>query len=333
MNMKNELMSIEDVNVLINLGRVLVLAGDEALFAKLDVGNWIGGTIPCFMGENGGEVNYTDLFVTDFTNTVTNFSIKAYDAGEITTTMLRDRYSKGFSYLLLPAFSEVHQSYALNTRDAPTLFDVPMMGWITGVHLDNIATKPPKVINGKTGVISGAKGLVLHCELNEGTYAEVDIVNIYEQRESDKITFQEDSFSCSDCLINGVPANLADYYKKHKIDVSLPLVANYSGASINVSIEAIDEEEKRVSFFAPVLRGQEYSIAKPIDDLYATFSNALPQDISDSLCSCNCILNYANIKMENKLSGDYRGPFTFGEIAYVLVNQTLVTLSINNLND
>jgi len=330
MNVKNELMSIEAANVLINAGKVLVIAGDESLFSKLDLGNWIGGTVSCFMGENGGEVNHTEVFVSDFTDTIASFSMKEYDANEITTTMFQDRYSKGFSYLLLPGFSEVHQTYALKTRDASTLFDVPMMGWVTGVPLMDIKTKAPKVINGKTGVVSATKGLVLHCELKEGTYAELDIVNIYEQRVGDIITFQEDSFSCSDCLINGAPANLADYYIKNKIDVSLPLVANYSGASINVSITSVDEAAKRVSFFAPVLRGQEYSIAKPIEDLYGTFSNALPQDISDLLCSCNCILNYTNIDMKNKLSGDFRGPFTFGEIAYVLVNQTMITLSLHS---
>ncbi|CAA6798364.1 MAG: Unknown protein [uncultured Aureispira sp.] len=328
MNMKNELMSVADVNTLINAGRVLVIAGDEALFAKLDLGNWIGGTIPCFMDKEGAGINYTDVFVTDFTDVIANFSIKEYNAAEITTTMLTDRYSGGFSYLLLPAFSELHQTYALKSSEASTLFDIPIMGWITGVHLDLMGVKPPKVINGKTGVISGNKGLVLHCELKEGTHAEVDIVNIYQNTKADKIVFQEDSFSCSDCLINGTPANLADYYIANKLDLSLPLVADYSGAAINVCVQAVDEEKKEVSFFGPVLRGQEYSIAEPIDDLFGTFSNALPKDTSGLICSCNCMLNYVNIEMENKLLGDYRGPFTFGEIAYVLVNQTMVTLSL-----
>lgn len=124
------------------------------------------------------------------------------------------------------------------------------------------------------------------------------------------------------------PANLADYYIENKLNLSLPLVADYSGAAINVCVQAVDEEKKEVSFFGPVLRGQEYSIAEPIDDLFGTFSNALPKDTSGLICSCNCMLNYVNIEMENKLLGDYRGPFTFGEIAYVLVNQTMVTLSL-----
>lgn len=328
MNLKNKLMSVADVNALIDLGSVLVIAGDENLFSKLSLGNWIGGTIPYFMNTDGGGVNHTDLFVADLTEIVTNFAIKDYSNNEITTTMLDERYANGFSYLLLPAFSEIHQTYALKTRDASSLFDVPVMGWVTGVHLDDIGTKTPKVINGKTGAVLENQGLVLHCELQENSYAELDIVNIYEQRDGDVITFQEDSFSCSDCLINGEPANLADYFVENDVDPALPLVANYSGASINVSVQAVDKEKKEVSFFAPLLRGQEYYIAKPIEDLYGTFSNALPQETDNLLCSCNCILNYVNIEMENKLAGDFRGPFTFGEIAYVLVNQTLVTLSV-----
>lgn len=328
MNVKNKLMSIADVNTLIKSDKVLVIAGDENLFSNLELGNWIGGTIPYFMNTDGGGENHSDLFVTDLTDIVTKVNIKEYQKDEVMTTMLEDRCIGGFSYLLLPAFSEIHQTYALKTRDASSLFDVPIMGWITGVHLDDIGTKTPKVINGKTGAVLENQGVVLHCELEEDAYAELDIVNIYEQGDGDVITFQEDSFSCSDCLINGASANLADYFVENDVDPTFPLVANYSGASINVSVQAVDEEKKEVSFFAPLLRGQEYYIAKPIEDLYGTFSNALPQNTSTLLCSCNCILNYVNIEMENKLAGDFRGPFTFGEIAYVLVNQTLVTLSV-----
>jgi len=329
MNMQNKLMSIADANILINLKRILVIAGDETLLSKVDLGNWIGGTIPYFMDKNGGVVNCTDVFVTDLTDVAANFTIKEYRSDEIITTMLGDRYSNGFSYLLLPAFSEIHQIYALKAQNTSSLFDIPIMGWITGVHLNDIGSKIPKVVNGKTGAMLENQGAVIHFELNKGRYAELDIVNIYKQGKGDIITFQEDSFSCFDCLINGQLVNLSDYYVKNKIDLSLPLIANYSGAFINVSVQAIEEKERQMSFFAPLLRGQEYYVAEPIEDLYATFSNALPQDVDDLLCSCNCILNYVNIGMENKLSGDFRGPFTFGEIAYVLVNQTMVTLSLH----
>lgn len=323
-------MSVQETNQLINSGHILVIAGEEEVLNKLNTGDWIGGTIPYFMnGESGGVVDQEQVFVTDFTAVVAQAKIQVYNEEQITKTMLEDRFKDGFSYVLLPAFSSIHQTYALKTGEEPTLFDVPTMGWITGVHLDDIGTKTPKVINGKTGEVLSDKGCVLHCQLPTDKYGELSIVNIYEQGLGDKITFKEDDFSCSDCWINGEPANLADYYVKNEIDVSLPLVADYSGASINVSIQSVDAETGKVAFFAPVLNTREYHIAKPIDDLYAAFCGDLPEDTSGVVCSCNCVLNYVNIGMKGKLSGKFTGPFTFGEIAYVLVNQTMVVLSIH----
>jgi hypothetical protein len=329
MNIKNELMSVADVNILIDAGKTLIIAGEEHLLTQLSKGNWIGGTTPYFMDHKGGVIDQERVFVTDFTEAAVAFKIGVYNSQEVVSEMLEDRYTGGFSYVLLPAFSEIHQSYALNNQDSSTLFDIPTMGWIMGVHLDDIGKKTAKVINGKTGVLLENKSCVLHCQLPEDTHAEIDIINVYEQGEGDTITFLENSFTCHDCLINGEPANLAEYYIEHQIDVSLPLVANYSGASINVSIQQVDEANKQVVFYAPVLTTKEYQIAKPVPELYNTFENLLPQESADIICSCNCILNYLGLGLQNKKLGGFRGPFTFGEIAYVLVNQTMVTLSIH----
>ncbi|MBL4648273.1 MAG: hypothetical protein JKY03_00980 [Aureispira sp.] len=331
MNVKNELMSIADVNTLIESGKSLTIAGEEHLLKQLSKGNWVGGTTPYFMNHDGGVINQEQVFMTDFTEVGVAFKIGVYDSQQILKEMLEDRYVGGFSYVLLPAFSEIHQSYALNNRDASTLFDVPTIGWVMGVHLDDIGQKTAKVINGQTGVIFENKACVLHCKLPEGAYAEIDIVNVYEQGEGDKITFLENSFTCQDCLINGESANLAEYYIKNKIDVSLPLVANYSGVSINVSIQQVDEVNKQMVFYAPVLTTEEYQIAKPVPSLYDTFESMLPSNTADITCSFNCILNYLGLELEGKKLGDFRGPFTFGEIAYVLVNQTMVTLSIQKI--
>ena len=45
-----------------------------------------------------------------------------------------------------------------------------------------------------------------------------------------------------------------------------------------------------------------------------------------SLFSCNCILNYLYGGLEGKHTGSVYGPITFGEIAHLLLNQTLVQL-------
>lgn len=331
MNVKNELMSVEAVNALIEVGKTLIIAGEECLLAQLSKGNWVGGTTPYFMDYEGGVVSEEKIFVTDFTDHCTEFSIEVYNEEQILKKMLTDRYKNGFTYILLPAFSVIHEYYALKNHEESSLFDVPTLGWVMGVHLAEIGKKAPKVINGKTGGFFDDYGLALHCKLKEEQYAKIDLINIYEEGEGDVIIPLEDAFSCSDCLINGKRINLAEYYIENKIDTSLPLVANYSGASINVSIQDLDEKNKKVAFFAPLLSAQEYRIAKPVSELYKALVDNLPENTSNIACSFNCMFNYLNLELNGKVLGNFRGPFTFGEIAYVLVNQTMVTLSIITL--
>jgi len=45
-----KLFGLQDVTKMINTGHRMILAGDEELLKKLPKGNWIGGTIPYFMG-------------------------------------------------------------------------------------------------------------------------------------------------------------------------------------------------------------------------------------------------------------------------------------------
>lgn len=330
MNTQNKLMPLGAVNQLIDAGHVLSIAGHEELLRQLHKGNWMAGTTPYFMDKDGGGVDYTQVFVTDLTDIVTNFKIKTYTEDTVTSTMLEDRYDNGFTLIVLPAFSSIHQTYALQAGEQTTLFDKPVMGWIAGIHLEKIGQESPKVIDGSTGEVFENRAAVLHGELPSTQYAELDIVNIYDQGDGDTFTFEENTFKCTTCMINGKSTNLADYYKTNNVDSTLPLVANYAGASINISIESISEEAHSVSFFAPLLKGREYKVAKSVEDKYTTFCALLPKDETPIIFSCNCILNYVHIGMQNKFAGDLKGPFTFGEVAYILVNQTMVTLSIKD---
>jgi hypothetical protein len=45
--------------------------------------------------------------------------------------------------------------------------------------------------------------------------------------------------------------------------------------------------------------------------------------------SCNCVLNYLHGQLEGRHTGALLGPMTFGEIAYQLLNQTLVHVSVS----
>jgi hypothetical protein len=321
-------MPLEAVNQLIDAGHVLTIAGHEELLRQLHKGNWMAGTTPYFMDKDGGGVDYNQVFVTDLTDIITNFQVKTYTEETVTSTMLEDRYDNGFSLIILPAFSSIHQTYALQAGEQASLFDKPIMGWIAGIHLEKIGQESPKVIDGSTGEVFENRAAVLHGELPSDKYAELDLINIYDQGAGDTFTFEENAFKFTNCMVNGKPTNIAHYYKENKIDSTLPLVANYAGASINVSIESVNEED--VSFFAPLLQGREYKVAKSVDDKYTTFCALLPKDETPIIFSCNCILNYVHIGMQNKFAGNLKGPFTFGEVAYILVNQTMVTLSIKN---
>ena len=52
--MQKTMMTKEEVKALIEAGKTLLLAGSESLLADLPKGRWIGGTIPYFMGDEGG---------------------------------------------------------------------------------------------------------------------------------------------------------------------------------------------------------------------------------------------------------------------------------------
>lgn len=325
--MRNTLMTPSEAAALVAEGRLLMIAGNEQLLAQIGKGHWIGGTIPYFMGEDGGCEDFEHVFVTDFTDVVTNFSIKAYAAPEL-GQMLTDRYSDGFSYILLPAFSEPHSDYALKVRYMDNLFDVPTMGWVTGVHISEIGTKKPKVINGETGEVLDNECIAMHMQLPADKLAGIEIVNIYAQSDSVEFSFPHDSFTVSDCLINGKAGNLADYLVVNNVDLSLPLVADHGGALINADIQNVDKEARTVSFFAPILSTQEYKIAEPIADRYAAFLDTMPEDNSQVICSCNCLSSYLQLGLNGKHTKGVTSPFTFGEIAYILVNQTMVMLSL-----
>jgi hypothetical protein len=62
-----------------------------------------------------------------------------------------------------------------------------------------------------------------------------------------------------------------------------------------------------------------------------TFNSMIPTGNNDAIAfSCNCILNYLYAELEGKQTGNFTGPITFGEVAYQLLNQTMVYLDIQD---
>lgn len=325
-----QLYSVQETTTAIEAGKVLWLAGDEALLKQLPKGRWIGATIPYFMSPSGGQTSRDKIFVHELNpGAAQRIQIKYYNTGTI-HNITKEAPENGFSILLLPALTDIHLQYAQNAPDYEDMFIKPVAGWVAGIHLDDLNTVKPLVFNGGTGESSDEKAVVMHVTLAPGKVANIGIVNIQEQGDGDAFEFQQTGFSAENVLVNGVEQNFADYLVNNEIDIKQPLVADYSGAGINVSFRDIDKDNKVVSFYAPVFHGVEYKLAKPVDEYIDSFISALPKLDNAVSFSCNCILNYLYSELEGKKTPPMFGPMTFGEIAYQLLNQTLVYLVIED---
>ncbi len=317
------------VTAMIAAGKNLLLAGDEKSLQDLPPGFWIAGTIPYFIGEQGGVFTQDQIYVTELPDYVIKAEVKIYDETNI-HHVYRDAPQHGFSVIIIPSSCSTHFTFALNAPGFPGFATRPLIGWIAGVALDEVKSIP-KVFDGTQGQALENGAVVLHVHLPANKLVEIDIVNIFEQGEGDAITFPQDGFSATDALINGQLKNFANYLTENRIDTKLPLVANLYGAMINTSFQGIDFAKKQVNFYAPVFAGISYKIARPVGDYMSHFLTELPAGVGDNLFfSCNCILNYIYADLAGKKTANFTGPITFGEIAYQLLNQTMAYLTIQD---
>lgn len=323
------LLTLPAAAALIGAGETLAIAGDADLLAQLPRGRWIGGSIPYFMAQDGGEMSRQRVFVTRIPTTTAadGATIHLYSAEELDQVCL-DAPANGYSIIIIPAFSAVHSKFARQAPNFEDMFIKPLIGWVAGVHLDDLASRKPCVVNGETGQASEDAAIVMHVGLPDDRYARVDIVNLFKQGGGDRLRFGETGFSAETCLVNGRPTNFADYLLERKADLRFPLVADYSGAMVNVSIKGIDQDASRVDFYAPVFDDIEYRLAESLPNYVDAFSDAVAQSTGSVAFSCNCILNYLYSELEGKHLDRMPGPMTFGEIAYQLLNQTLVYMAI-----
>jgi hypothetical protein len=325
------LCSVERVCGLIGSGRPLLIAGHADLLRQLPRGAWLGGTIPYFMTEEGGVENETELLVTELPATCSLERLKVYDREHL-GELPGDYPENGLSFIVLPAASQTLSQFARQGPELPGFFDRPLVGWVSGLALDELHTRKPLVFDGTTGQAHEDAAVVMHLRLERGWCAKADIINLFRAGDGDRITFPSSGFSAGACLVNGAPTQLVDYLLSKGIDQRLPLVADYSGAAINVSIQTVDEASGRVSFFAPVFEGVEYRFAAPTGPYQEAFKNELASRRGEPLFTCNCVLNYLYAQLHGEKTPGAEGPFTFGEIAWMLLNQTVVYVTLERTN-
>jgi len=322
-------MDLEPLIEKINQREFLIIAADELMLKQLPSGNWIAGSIPYFMGQEGGEISQEKAFVNTIEGLDLNNAprIMPYDVNSI-KNIAQDAPENGFTITILPAGSAVHAEYAENAPNYKNMFFSPIIGWIAGSHLEE-AESQPQVGFGTANMLMTDKAIAMHVPLSDSQFANINIVNLFEQGAGPSISFEETGFSASDCLIDGQPAKFSEYVQNNNIDTRLPLVADYNGVNINVSIKELLSES--VEFYAPIFSKVKYQFANPVVDYVTELDKAIAsQQLPETSFSFNCILNFLYAELENKKTAQLTGPFTFGEIAYQLLNQTLVYLSIEN---
>ena len=326
----NSLQTIPEVQAAIAAGEPLFLAGSRSALSQLPRGNWVGGTISYFMADEGGLRAEDRIFVTPIPSFA--FHTRAEDYGpEDLARIYRDAPVHGFTFLVLPAGTQVHRLFA---QQAP-LFEGfllrPVVGWVTGVPVDRIGLDVPAVFNGRTGAVLEDRCAALHVALPPTKMADLDTVNIFESAGGEVIRFSEIGFRVSQCRVGGKQANLADYISEQGISTEIPLIGDYSGSSINVSIQKVDPAAHTVDLYAPVSPGVDYRFAKPIMDYEEAFTRQIDAQDAEPYFACNCILNYRYGHLEGKKTGNITGPITFGEIAHQLLNQTMVRLYLRDI--
>jgi hypothetical protein len=303
--------------------KLLHISGTESLLRKLPKGNWIGGSTEYFMEENGGRISGDMLDVHELNFDAYKFA--SYDAGTL-ANITGDAYPNGFSIVILPFDSEVHKQYAQNAANYEDIFLKNIVGWISGLNL-SAADQTPVAANGAAGEVFTDRAVVLHISLPEDKTVQINIINIFSpDAKSPVITFAEEGFSAKTCFVDGKEVVFADYIAESHFDTRLPLIGDYSGAGVNISVKSV--EDGVVCFYAPVFKGIDYRFAENIPDYVRAFHEKIEECNTASEFACNCILNFLYGGLEGKDLGGFYGPITFGEIAWQLLNQTLVYLRV-----
>ena len=326
--MKN-LKSIEEVSALIASGQPLSLAGSAESLQQLPAGNWIGGTINYFTTAEGCETSADKLLVNTFPADA-EVTFQVYEAATV-QNLVDESPDRGYAQVITPSGCTTLEQFALFGRDAEDAFLKPVVGWVSGVPLEGIGTAKPAVFLGQDASVWEDAMVAAHVSLPAGQLASLSIVNIFEPETDCVVRFAQTGLTASECLVNGQPQKLVDFLRAHNnAEGRLPLMGDFGGAQVNVSIQSVDQETGLVTFYAPVFADTDYHLAQDVADYAASFAHltAAPSH-GDIAFSCNCILNYLHGELEGRKTGSDVGPITFGEIAFQLINQTLVRLHIH----
>jgi hypothetical protein len=326
--MKKCLYTVEETNRLLKEGKKLIIAGSHNYLRLLEQGGWIGGSAYYCFAEGKGIESREFLFVQEIPPYCKEIEIKCYDINSLENIYL-DMFDNGFCIILIPFESKTHFKYPVEVINYPLFATKPLLGWISGIPLDNEKNLKAIVYDGwsKQEYYDGA--VVMHVKLPDNKLADVKVCNVFEAAGKYELEFNEEGFNIEKVSVNGKEQNFIEFIKEKNIDIRFPLVGTlFNAIPTIVSFKEINEKEKKVKLYAPVYKGIKYDLAKQEESYYDMLIKNI--QIEDNFILPNlCVLHFVYAELQKKHTDKIpNAPATFGEIAHILVNQTLAYLSI-----
>lgn len=330
--MESKLYSKAEVIDFINAGRVMLLSGSEKALKDLPQGKWIAGSTPYFV-DSVGVMDEDKIFVNDFTLIAKNAKVAAYDAKNIQDIAVNG-YDNGITLVSIPIDTDVYFTFANNSMMYADIFKNPVVGFIAATKLDEYGKAKPYTASGIDGKLGSEKAVALYVELPDYLSARTEIVNFDTIDEgTPEIIFPKDGFVQSDCLIDGKPGNIADYFEnvvKPKLGGYTQMITSQNGALINRDTKIVDTKAGTVTFFSPIYAGDKYHLVKYGKDYAKMFNDSLGAKRSDVVACFSCVSYFFGGNFTGKQIVK-NGNYAFGEIAYQLLNKTIVTLEIDRV--
>ena len=337
--MTQGLYNVAEVAAMIEKGDTLLLAGDAALLSQLPKGKWIAGATSRFVEKGGALVTTREkIFVHNVTDVAANVKLKTYDAATL-PNIFDDAFDNGFSVLIVPVFSDVWKEYGANCSNYSNFAYRAVCGWVAvaPIYSEYEQNDASLVFSGETGMSYLNEGVVMHIAVPEGKYAEVHVISPFKPDDNDVIIFEENTQHIEYALINGVRQNFRQYLIDRRIGRSQEsgvssrkcLAGDFAGFIMNVSIapETEIDAEKYVTLGTPVYKGITYRLANR-DNM--SYENEAMYTDNKIVCSFACITNFSYPEVFQKYLTQMNGPFTYGEIAYFLLNYATAYVTVGD---
>lgn len=324
------LYSLNETAAMIRAGRLLIIAADGKLLNVLPKGEWIGGVCTRFQVASGCVRTEEKAYVMDFTEVVQRYQIGVYPDFAV-ERVYSDIPRSGFTYLLMPGFSNVNKMFGEQLGVSSKEALPPLAGWVSGADIGEVRMQEPFVIDGQHGVIYTDNSLALHCVVKSNQQARLEVINPFSaDTAGDTITFESSTMTLRECEVNGSPCNFADYVREHAIPEHLPLVGEVQRMAKNVAL-FFPPTKSSVTAASPVLPSIEYHFAQRHGALLDHYEDIAVRGTRRVISSVHSFSNYTMMSSGGRRVGPFTGPFVFGEIARLLLNQTTVNLIVEEI--